>query len=72
MTRIVGYLLLILAPTLLLSAVATFYSAIQAITVQSTLVAVESFIGTLVIAVAMLILARISFRSGMRRLKPGK
>ena len=61
------YLLLTLAVLLYLAAAASILAALHALTVRTTLAAVESAFGTLVIAIVLLLLARKAWRKGKNK-----
>ena len=64
-----GYLLVGLSAVLYLISAATFVAMLRALTVTSTITAIESAFGTLVIGILLLVLARKAWLSGKSRLK---
>lgn len=64
-----GYLLVGLSALLYLVSVATFVAMLRALMVTSTITAIESAFGTLVIGILLLVLARKAWLSGKSRLK---
>jgi hypothetical protein len=69
--QMIGYLLLALSLAIYLVCGATFVAMLQALTVSSTISAIESAFGTFVIGVLLLVLGRKSYQAGKRRLKAG-
>lgn len=64
-----GYLLLGLSSLLYLVSVATFVGMLRAWTLGSTLTAIESAFGALVMGILLLVLARKAWLSGKSRVK---
>lgn len=64
-----GYLLLTLSFILFMLCGASFVATIHSLTVSSTLSAIESSFGTLVLTLLLFYLARKTFQSGKKRLK---
>lgn len=69
MNRITGTLLVLFSMVLSLVGLATLIAMFRAMTVESTFPAVESAFGSLVIAVGLLVLARLAFRAGIVRVR---
>jgi hypothetical protein len=67
--RMLGYLLAALAGLLYLVSVATFVAMVRALTVTSTVTAIESAFGTMVIGILLLVLARKAWLAGKSRFK---
>ncbi len=65
----VGYLLLALSMIIYLICGATFFAMLHALTVTSTISAIESAFGTFVIGILLLVLGRKTYQAGKRRLK---
>lgn len=68
MEKLLGALLVLLSLTLFLAGGAAVVAMIRALTVEHTLSAIESAFGTLVIAILLLVLARLALKAGMLRL----
>lgn len=66
--RIVGYLLLALAVLFYLVSAATGFAVLYALTVRTTLAAVESAFGTFVILILLLVFARKCWEKGKSKL----
>jgi hypothetical protein len=66
--RVKGYLLMSLAVLLYVIAAVTGFAVLYALTVRTTLAAVESAFGTFVILILMLVGARKCWDSGKKRL----
>ena len=66
--RVLGYLLLGLAVLLYIVSAATGFAVLYALTVTTTLAAVESAFGTFVILIMLLVFARKCWDSGKKRL----
>lgn len=62
-----AYLLLSLSVLLHLAAAASVLAALHALTVRTTLAAIESAFGTLVIAILLLLLARTTWQKGKNK-----
>lgn len=69
--QMIGYLLLALSVLIYVICGATFLAMLQALTVTSTISAIESAFGTFVIAVLLLVLGRKAWQAGKSRLKAG-
>jgi hydrogenase-4 membrane subunit HyfE len=67
--KMMGYLLLTLSVLIYVVCAATFLAMLQALTVSSTISAIESAFGTFVIGILLLVLGRKSYKAGKRRLK---
>jgi hypothetical protein len=67
--KMMGYLLLALSLLIYVVCAATFLAMLQALTVSSTISAIESAFGTFVIGILLLVLGRKSYNAGKRRLK---
>lgn len=65
----IGYLLLVLAVIIYLICGATFLAMLHALTVTSTISAIESAFGTFVIGILLLVLGTKSYQAGKKRLK---
>lgn len=70
-TPIPGYLWLGLAVTLYLISAATAFAVLYALTVRTTLAAVESAFGTFVIFIMLLVFARKSWEKGRKYFASG-
>lgn len=68
--KMIGYLLLALALLIYIVCAASFFAMAQALLVTSTISAIESAFGTLVIGILLLVFGRKSWQAGKRRLKP--
>lgn len=68
MNRVKGIAFIILSLLLYVVGGATIFTAVRSFTVESTLSAVESAFGTLVIAIILLALGRVTFKAGKARL----
>lgn len=66
--RLAGFLLLTCTFILSLMGAAAIFAAVHALTVKSTLPAIESAFGSTVIAIGLLITARVCFKAATRRL----
>lgn len=69
MKRLLGGLFVFLSLALLLAGGAAVVAMVRALTVESTLPAIESAFGSMVIAIILLALARQVFKAGMARLR---
>lgn len=69
MKKLLGGFFVLVSLALLVAGGAAVVAMVRALTVQSTLPAIESAFGSLVIAIILLALARQSFKAGMARLK---
>ncbi|MES2627202.1 MAG: hypothetical protein V4628_18090 [Pseudomonadota bacterium] len=67
--QLIGYLLIGLSVVIYLVCGATFLAMLQALTVSSTISAIESAFGTCVIGILLLVLGRKSYNAGKNRLK---
>jgi hypothetical protein len=67
--QMIGYLLLALSALIYVICGATFLAMLQALTVSSTISAIESAFGTFVVGILLLVLGRKSYQAGKRRLK---
>lgn len=66
--RMFGYMLLAVAVILYILSAATAFAALYALTVTTTLAAIESAFGTFVLLIMLLVLARKCWDSGKKRL----
>jgi hypothetical protein len=66
--RVLGYLLLGLAGLLYVAVAASVFAVLYALTVRTTLAAVESAFGTLVATILLLVLARKCWEAGKKRI----
>jgi predicted membrane protein len=69
MNQVKGILLLALSGALFAVAAAALFAMLRSLGVQSTLSAIESAFGSLVIAILLLVLARKTFLAGKARLR---
>ena len=67
--KMTGYFLLALSVLIHLVCAASFLAMMQALMVKSTISAIESAFGTLVIGILLLVLGRKSWQAGKRRMK---
>lgn len=65
--RVKGYLLMGLSVLLHLAGAAAFVAMLRALTVSTTLAAIESAFGSLVICILLMVLARRAWDSGKKR-----
>ncbi|MEY4641673.1 MAG: hypothetical protein RLZZ227_1667 [Pseudomonadota bacterium] len=66
--RVIGAVLLVLAAALYIAAAAALFAMFHALTVRTTLAAVESAFGTFVITILLLVLARRCWGAGKKRM----
>lgn len=66
--RVTGYLMLACAGLLYVAAAASVFAMFYALTVRTTLAAVESAFGTLVVSILLLVLARKCWDAGRKRM----
>jgi len=66
--RMLGYVLLVAAVMLYIVGAATAFAALYALTVTTTLAAIESAFGTFVLLIMLLVLARKCWDNGKKRL----
>lgn len=67
MVKMLGYLLMVLSVLLYLAGGAAFASMLRALTVSTTLAAIESAFGSLVICILLAVLARWAWDCGKKR-----
>ncbi|MEX1033866.1 MAG: hypothetical protein WDZ30_10945 [Cellvibrionaceae bacterium] len=68
MQKLLGILLSIVSLALFLAGGAAIIAIVHALTVESTLAAIESAYGTLVIAIFLIVLGRFALKAAMARL----